>query len=211
VGWFHLLTLAGLVCLAPVLWKALENTRFSFPLPLAVTALLFLALACQNAPHFYALRAAGPGRLRNIVYDSYVWLLVLAEGYWLGWLRRRLGGRALPRAAKRALAALGLALAAAGGALTFSSTTTGQCVQALSDGSARAYDACVTQWVETLSDPDSGQDVVVTQTQVRPPLLYLFNLSDDPAVFANEVAANYYGKQSVTALPEGSVTPADKD
>jgi hypothetical protein len=210
-GWFHLLTLGLLVCLVPVLWKALEGTRFSFPLPVAVTALLFLALACQNAPHFFALREAGPGRLRNIVYDSYVWLLILAEGYWLGWLRRRLGGKALPKPVTRGLAVLGLALAAAGCALTFSSSTTGQCAQALSDGSARAYDDCATQWVETLSDPDSGEDVVVTQTQVRPPLLYLFNLTDDPAIFANQAAANYYGKRSVTALPEGSAPPADKD
>ena len=210
-GWFHLPTLGLLVCLAPLLWRALERTKFSFPLPGAVTVLLFLILACQNAPHFFALSAAGPGRLRNIVYDSYVWLLLLAEGYWLGWLRRRTGGRALPAGVVRSLAALGLVLAAVGFALSPSLVTTGQCVRALADGSARAYDERLIEWDEVLSDRSSGDDVVLLQPDVRPPLLYYFNLTEEPTDFANVVAANYYEKQSVTALPPGSAPPADQD
>lgn len=209
-GWFHLPTLALLVCMAPVLWRALERTGFSFPLPGAATALLFLILACQNAPHFFAMSAAGPGRLRDIVYDSYVWLLLLAEGYWLGWLRRRLGGRPLPARLGRTLIASGLVLAAAGFALS-GSAASARCVQALADGSARSYDAQLTHWAEVLSDPDSGDDVVLLQPDVRPPLLHYYNLTEDPEDFANVSAANYYGKRSVTALPPGSVLPEDKD
>lgn len=199
VGWASLPLLALLICMAPVLWRALEKADFSFPLPAGATLLLFLALACQNAPHFYALSGAGPGRLRDVVYDSYPWLLLLAEGYWLGWLRRRLGDRRFPRRFAQTLVAAGLCAAALGVLLLPGRTTSGQCIAALSDGSARSYDACVEEWVRALREP-GVEDVVVRQPEVRPPLLYLFNLEDDPTAFANTAAANYYHKNSVTAV-----------
>lgn len=201
--WFNLPTLALLIFLIPLLWRAVGGTGFSFPLPGAATVVLFLALACQNAPHFYALAAAGPGRLRNIVYDSYLWLIILCLGYWLGWLRRRMErqGRTPPPRLGRGLAALGLALGCIGFVLTLSNTTSGQCVRALADGSARAYDATILTWDRILSDPESGPDVVVDALPVRPPLLYAFNLVENPEDFANVTSANYYGKNTVRALP----------
>lgn len=207
VQWFHLPTLGLLLFLAPVLWQALERSKFTFPFPAAATVLLFLILACQNSPHFFALSEAGPGRLRNIVYNSYVWLLVLAEGYWLGWLRRIKHGKPISVRLCRTLIALSLVLAAAGILISAPTLASGQCIQALSDGSAQAYDRRLSQWAETLSDPGSGEHIVLTQPEVRPSLLYYFNLTDDPADFAN-IAANYYKKQSVVALRADSTPPA---
>lgn len=203
VGWFNLPTLALLILLIPLLWRAVGGTGFSFPLPGLAMVVIFLALACQNAPHLYALAAPGPGRLRNIVYDSYLWLTILCLGYWLGWLRRRLErqGRTPPPQLGRGLAALGLALGCIGFILTLPNTTSGQCVRALADGSARAYDAAVLEWDRILSDPASGPDVVVDALPVRPPLLYAFNLEEIPDSFPNIACANYYGKNTVRALP----------
>lgn len=199
VGWFDLTVLGLLICLIPVLWRAVEKTRFTFPLPGLVAVGTFLILACQNTPHFYALSTAGPGRLRNIVYDSYIWLLALTLGYLLGYLSHRWTIPKRPRSA-HLLVAAGLAVAVAGFVLAAPQTTTGQCVQALADGSAAAYDTQQYAWVQALSDPNA-EDVVVPALTVRPPLLYNYNLTDNPESFANVAAANYYGKRSVIAIP----------
>lgn len=197
--WLSLPLIALLIGLIPILWRALEETEFTFPMPALVTVLLFLILACQNAPHFYARSTAGPGRLRNIVYDTYPLLLLLAESYWLGWLRRRVKERPMPQKLGGGLVALAVILAAVGFTLSAPNTATGQCVQALADGSARAYDVHVTGWAEALSDPEVDP-VVVTKLPVYPPLLHHFSL-ENPEDFANVAAANYYRKSSVTVLP----------
>lgn len=201
--YIHLPFLALMAGLVPVFWRAFGNTKFRFPLPGLATAAAFLALAClacQNVPHFYALGTAGPGRLRNIVYDGYLILLLLAEGYWVGWLRRKTGGEFLSAAAGKGLVKTALFVAAAGFLLSYPMTQSYQCAQILADGSARTYDEHINGWVEALSDPDIDP-VKVTQLPVFPAQLYGYNLSDNPDGFANGVAALYYGKTSVVALP----------
>lgn len=196
-AWLSLPLVALLIGLLPVLWHALGNTKFTFPLPVPVSILLFLMLACQNTPHFYALSTAGPGRLRNIVFDSYPLLLILGEGYWLGWLRRVTKGRPVPPWLGRGLAVLAVVLAAAGFTMSAQLTATGQCVQALADGSARAYDTHINNWIEVLSDPDVDP-VVLPDLPVYPSLLYGYNLTADPNFFGNVAARDYYRKTSVT-------------
>lgn len=205
-SWSSLPLLALLEGMIPVLWRALKNVDFSFPLPGAAVAIAFLALACQNAPHFYALAAAGPGRLRNIVYDTYPWLLLLAEGYCLGWLRRKSEGELLSLARAKVLMLLALVLAATGFAMTAPRTAFGQCAAELLDGSARAYDEHVNGWAELLADPDTDP-VCVSPLPVRPPLLYSFNLAEDPENFANIAAANYYRKTAVAVCPPEGAGP----
>lgn len=199
-AYMHLPFLALMLGLVPVLWRALENTDFTFPLPGVATAVLFLTLCCQNVPHFYALASVGPGRLRNIVYDSYLLLLLVAEGYWLGWLRRRKGGDFLSVNLGRGMVKTALFAAVAGFLLSYPLTPVYQCSRILADGTARAYDAHMNGWVSALSDPDTDP-VTVTQPPVCPPLLYGYNLVEDPYNFANTSAAGYYGKTWITALP----------
>lgn len=205
-AYIHLPFLALMLGLVPVLWKGLENTSFTFPLPGLVTAVLFLALCCQNTPHYYALGTAGPGRLRNIIYDSSLILMLVAEGYWLGWLRRKKGEALLTASAGKWMVETALFVAAAGFLLSYPMTAAYQCAGVLADGSAREYDRRATAWAEALSDPDTDP-VYVVQLREVPYLLCSYGMAEDPKNFANETAANYYGKTAVIALPEGAQPP----
>lgn len=196
--WMGFPMLALLVGMAPLLWKCAGKTSFSFPWPVAVSLGLFLLFAAQNTPHFYALGEAGPGRLRDIVFDSYPWLLLCAEGYWLGWLRRK--GLTLGRTAGLITVLAACALALTGLVRSGPWGTTGQCAAALSDGSARRYDAQLTARAALFNAP-GDEAVVCTQPDVQPPLLYYFDVTENPENFANIAAANYYRKASVIALP----------
>ena len=210
--WMDLAHVGFFLCLIPLFWRVLEGTQFRFPLPAAVTVLLFLALASQNMPHFFALAEEGPGRLRNIVYDCWLWFLCLGEAYWIGWLRRVLSQRGNPLLTSirsGILSCLGAVLLLIGCLHPLYSTAAGQCVLALKDGSARAYDAHIHRWVEQLS---SEEDTVICAALTdHPPLLYLYNLTDNPDNFANVAAANYYGKRAVIALPAESPPMDEKE
>ena len=201
--WINLPILCFYLCMIPLLWKGLGRIHFSFPWPIAVTILLFLAMASQNTPHFFALSTEGPGRLRNIVFDSWIWLLLLGGGYWIGWLRHKFAeNKELPSVLSGILVALGLTLALVTCSLHFSLTSTGACAQSISDGSAKNYDQHMNHWIEVLTGPET--DVFLPQVENPPELLYLFNIAENPELFANIAAANYYRKNSVRVVPAGS-------
>lgn len=204
----HLPLIALLVGMVPVLREVPNKTGFAFPLPGLVTAAAVFLLLLQNAQCMYIYGIDVPGQALNSIYNGLPWLLLAAEGYWVGWFSRKRGAdapqpdRAGPVKAALLIASIGLILSAAG-------SSAGQCVQALADGSVRAYDAGVTAWEEALSDPELDP-VVLPQLPGYPPLLCSYVMEDDPGAYANLAAANYYGKTSVTALLPEQITP-DKD
>ncbi len=199
--WMDLAHLGFFLLMIPFLWHIAGKTSFRFPWPGAVTVLLFLALASQNTPHFYALSTEGPGRLRNIVYDAWLWLLLMGEGYWIGWLRRVCKKNAdLTSGLAGVLVSLGMVMILTGSLYPLYSTTSGQCAAALMDGSAAQYDAQINGWVEQFSTGDE-ENVICPALTVQPPVLFYYNLTDNPEDFSNIAAANYYEKESIAALP----------
>lgn len=211
IRWMDLAHIGFFLCMIPLLWHIAGKTSFRFPWPAAVAVLLFLALACQYTPHFYAMSTAGPGRLRNIIYDTWLWLLLLGEAYWIGWLRRVCKDLFnFPTVLPKVLVCLGIVLMLVGIASPLHGTTAGQCVQALSDGSAAAYDAHHNNWVEQFTSTDE-EDVICPELTARPSVLYIFTLSNNPDEFANVAVANYYEKSSIIALPAEQISSAEKD
>jgi hypothetical protein len=49
----------------------------------------FCVFASQFAPSVYAASSPGPYRLRNIVYFSYLWMIMFDTAYLTGWAQRR--------------------------------------------------------------------------------------------------------------------------
>ena len=167
--------------------------------------LAFLLFAAQNAPHFYAASTAGPLRLRNIVYLSFYWLLLLNEWYFLGWFRRRV----LPRiqgalrvrrwAGPLWAAALSTAIVLCT-AVQFPDTLTAGCLRELSNGTVAAYAAERDSRLPALLDP-SQTDVRFPAIVHQSPLLYPGDISTDPGSWTNQALAAFYGKASVALYP----------
>ena len=156
--WPNWLTLISALALIPLLWRLAGRTGWRFPLPPLFTLVTFLFFSAQNAPHFYAASSAGPDRLRNIIYFSHFWVVLLNECYYLGWLRRVLGER-------RVLSTLWLRRTAAALAALL------------------------------VTDPR------FSPITTRPALLYLGDITTDPADWHNNTMAVFYGKHSVALLP----------
>lgn len=184
------------------MWRLAGRTGWRFPLPPLFTLVTFLFFSAQNAPHFYAASSAGPDRLRNIIYFSHFWVVLLNECYYLGWLRRVLGER-------RVLSALWLfrTAAAALAALLvgwlphyWPTLTSVRCWETLSDGSAAAYARQQDERLPALLNPEVT-DPRFSPLTARPALLYLGDITTDPADWHNNTMAVFYGKHSVALLP----------
>ena len=197
-----LTALLGLTALAGVLWRLAGRTGWRFPLPPLFTLVTFLFFSAQNAPHFYAASSAGPDRLRNIIYFSHFWVVLLNECYYLGWLRRVLGERRVLSALwLRRTAAAALAALLVGWLPHYWPTLTSvRCWETLSDGSAAAYARQRDERLPALLDPEVT-DPRFSPLTARPALLYLGDITTDPADWHNNTMAVFYGKHSVALLP----------
>lgn len=210
LDWPNWLTLLLFLALIPQLWRLTGLKSFRCPLPVLFSLFTFLLFAAQNTPHFYAESLPGPERLRNIIYFSHYWLILLNEFYWLGWFRRAVlphVARYLPslQARKRWNAAWAAALLAV---LLFwlpyywPGLTSVRCMAELSDGSAAAFAQERDARLPALLDKRQT-DPRFAPIQSRPPLLYLGDITTDPTNWHNNTQAVFYGKHSVALYPYG--------
>jgi len=201
--WCRLPVLGGMLILGLFFWAVLPECQFCFRFPglfLLWSYCLFSAMFC---PTMYALGTAGPGRLQNIIFCSYLILLALNIFYWLGWLRQRRGGEAqvvgprlLPMLGALALFPLLLAMSAVfRGGISLASAYT-----ALSHGQAATYYQEAQERLVILKDPSIC--VAELKPYSDPPYLLFFDdLYDDPDAWQNRDMANFYEKDKVILLP----------
>ena len=208
-----------LVMLAPFLWAATRRCRLRFQLPGLMVILAWGFAGANIAPPLYATGNIEAGRIQALFWFQYVLLLVLLEGYLIGWLRRILTGhietqvsgsqsmeammdQALAQPSSASLRFLGVTCCVFlfGAALqvqarpeAFTSTSA---LLDLVDGSAQAYDDQYNKRLEKLLD-DTSDAVTLTPYTERPSLLFFSDISEDSEEWSNQAMAQYYGKTSV--------------
>lgn len=202
-GWAVLLLL---MITAPMLWHAAAQTRLSFRLPGIVVILAWGFVAANIAPPLYATGSIEAGRIRALFWMQYILLLILTEGYLLGWLQRQLvqrisGETSSAFSRQTSLALLLLALFFLFGAALQTKVdphyfTAGSAVTDLISGSAVRYAAQNTERWRLLTDPAAEQVVLPPYTD-RPALLFFSDITNDPSDWTNQALARYYGKKSV--------------
>ena len=197
----HLLVLAFL---GIVLWRMAGNTAFQFPMPLLVGIVSFGLYAAQFCPPIYAMNNTGPGRLQNIIYDTFLLLATLNLFYVLGWIRShyRIASRnKRPESAHGYSAGMLVALGAAAllccAAVPRETPITGtRALQALRSGAAEQYYQEYQQRREILED-ETQTDVVLQPFTQRPYVLYFSDAVADPEDWRNEAMAHFYGKDRI--------------
>ena len=155
---------------------------------------LYSAMFC---PPIYALGYPGDFRLLNIIYYTYVLLLMGNLFYWMGWIsahvrrspREGVGLPAFAAAAAACLICLGLHLN--GGSYTAT-----MAYSLLRSGEAREYAACGQRRLAMLQDP-AVTDAVLEPFEKIPYVLFFDDVTEDPGDWRNLSVAEYYGKRSV--------------
>ena len=201
-SWCRLPVLGGMLVLGLLFWAVLPGCSFCFRFPGLVSIWSYCLFSAMFCPTMYAMNSAGPGRLQNIVFCSYLLLLALNIFYWLGWLRQRCKSKEpssglpfLPTLGALALCVVLLVVSAMlHGGISLASAYT-----ALSHGQAATYYREAQERLVILKDPSIR--VARLKPYSDPPYLLFFDdLYDDPDCWQNRDMAYYYEKDKVILL-----------
>ena len=207
VRWTRLPVLGGMLVLGMIFRAVLPHGSFHFRLPGVFSLWSYCLFSAMFCPTVYTFGWAGPGRLQNIVFCSYLFLLALNVFYWTGWFclrheRERQsedGIKLLPMVGATALCFVLLAASAAlHGGISLASAYT-----ALSSGQAEVFYREAMERLVILKDP--AVRVARLKPYSDPPYLLFFDdLYDDSDAWQNRDMANFYEKDRVILLPRDS-------
>ncbi len=198
-GWTGPWLLIALLVLTPVFWNLYSRTKLSFRLPAIVIGFFYGIMCSFTCPTFYTMNSTGPARAAALMYYAYLFFIIFAWFYLLGYLYRRelpfltkLLSDQLPHwsAALLVLILLGIFL---GTPSSFNGIRALKCLQS---GDAAAYEAQYRDRLLILSDTNVT-DVIFLPYQNQADLLYVGDLSSDPNDPTNKRVAEYFGKHSV--------------
>ncbi len=199
--WFDLKILSALLLLAPVFFAVTKKINFSFRFPLIVLILSFCVFAAQNAPPIYAMNNGGDGRLRDIVYYFFVWLVVINSLYFAGWLQKLLHAHAIELdkiPLKRWLGAAAILFFVFLGTSLLSIKTASSyiCARDFVNGTAKQYSSEINQRYQILYEKEIKQPVL-KPISVKPEALFFDDITTDTADWRNVAMARYFQKESV--------------
>ena len=210
--WFSLPVIAALVILFPMIWNSLslvktDNHSSLFRYPWLLTLYSYCLLSAMYCPPFYAMDGI-PERAVNIIYYTYVSLLIINEVCWTGWLLQRKAHNKTNSqincfSMKFFICCMSIAILLCGSYLVYGKINPGKThltsVLALHDlrsGEAAEYHGEYIKRFEQLHD-NSVQNVVLEPLSVYPALLSGGDFSEDADNWTNHSLATYYRKESV--------------
>lgn len=201
--WFRLPIFFFLVAVLILGAYQVSKMDFSFRLPVLVTIISFGLFCSMMTPPFFAGATWGPGRLINLVYFSYYFLLAGNLLYWTGWVshkyekfrmffQKEIG--ILP-VVLGFLILLVICLKIYGLQSTNSSSALlslvkGEAAQYLRENEAR--------W--EIYEDNTVKNVEVKDFSVKPYVLYHDDIAEDETDWRNGAVANFFGKDSVRLI-----------
>ena len=209
--WNNLYFFLALIFLIPVLWFAASRTTAEFPLPGLIACVSFCVVSSMFAPCAYALGTSVIyGRTLNIIMMTYYLLFILNLFYLFGWINRKLKAynasfflsvcdffTDMKNRYHRAFL-IGIAFS-----MVFTicftyhqNLTTKSAIHDLQKGYAQSYHKEVLHRIALLTTPDA-KEIWVPNYSVRPYLLDLEDISEDPSNWRNQATAAWYQKSGV--------------
>ena len=187
----------------PYVIEAVQNYQgnFRFPCPLLVPIYSYCLLASMFTPSIYANGQPGAGRIYNIIYLTYLLLIVVNLVYLYGWYWKKYGvEKKLEEKDERiwqaaVLLVAGFCFCIEAGVDTGSFTST-SAMMSLISGEAQEYKMQQDQRMKLLLD-ESVTDVALQAFSIKPELLYYEDIEYDPSGWINTRMANYYRKSVV--------------
>ena len=198
--WFRLPVLFFLAAVLVLGGYQVFRMDFSFRLPGLVTVISFGLFCSMMTPPFFAGATWGPGRLINLIYFSYYFLLAGNLLYWTGWASHKYEKfcsftqkeiKVLP-VVLCFLVSLVICLKIYGLQSTNSSSALlslvkGEAAQYLRENEAR--------W--EIYENDAVKNVEVEDFSVKPYVLYHDDIVEDETDWRNSAVAGFFGKDSV--------------
>jgi hypothetical protein len=208
--WTTLITVLVFILIIPMIFSIAGRSGLRFKWPGIFLLFTLLFFASQSVPPYYAMGWRGDSRLQNIIYYSYFWLLLVNLFYFFGWLQKtpvwqrlkekpnvRSGSGVIHSVVAAAVFVLLVITAASPSNIARSSS--GQSAQELLAGDAQSYGRQMYERLSLYND-SSLKDVRVPELTVKPSVICLDDITDDPKAINNQDLANYYHKASVATV-----------
>jgi len=202
--WMDVYTLAMLVLFIPIFAGLAKHTDFSFRFPYFVLIYSICIVATGFTSSYYAMGTEGLSRTHNVIKMNWQILLILNEGYFIGWLIKNIKVFKAKEKRQKEVRVPLVILIAVLLVITlqpalfkgFGTIPTYTAYEYLKYGFAQAY------WNESmerkaiLEDP-SVKNAVLKERTSKPFYLYVSDITDDPDYWENRSMASYYQKDSV--------------
>ncbi len=212
VEWMDGFTALILLMLVPIFWhihgKSGTEETFRFPIPGVVLLFSFCILASGFTSSWYSLGHAGLSRLLNVVRMTYQLMLIINEGYLIGWIRRIMGEKA-KRGFTLPLVGFVILVVLMWGTVHFhhnplGTFTTFSAYYYIRIPQAAWYYNEYMVRRETL-ETSAGQDVILIPYQNKPWLFFIEDITEDPGDWRNDAVRRYYGLNSVRLMTEAEL------
>ena len=194
-----------LIMLIPLFWRLVSNTKFEFSYPLLVVAFGYGLVSAMMTPPLFAVGNVGAERLQALTFTMYLLVLVLCEGYVIGWIQKKYYKRVENVDIKKFPVDTTICIAGCllffffGMAITiipnphyytFSSAMTD-----IVNGSAKAYGEALEE--RAILYNSGEKNIVVEPLPTQPVLLYFSDITSDAEDWQNKGLSRYYGLDSV--------------
>ena len=205
-SWTDLKIITAFILLMPAFYMVAKKTGFSFNYPLLVSLFSFCVFAAQYTPPLYAMNSAGEGRLQNVIYYSFIWLVTINVFYWTGWLAvllkkhsvhlHKIPVKQYTSAAILVFVVFFLALCN-----SMKSTSAFICTRDFMNGAAKQYSEEAKERYEILHDKNIKQ-AELKAFSVKPEALFFDDITEDQEDWRNKAMASFYQKETVVLREE---------
>lgn len=202
------------LALIPFLWKVIRKCACRFRCPVLVSLITIGLFSSQLTPTIYAQSYTGPGRMQNIIFYSYMFLMLINIGYWLGWIRRKVNDLAALRAEQWETLYSGFRSYLWGYCVMmfllymlslpfygYQMTTSVSAFFALRNGTAAQYRA-EQRARHALLENSELAELGLPELSVKPYLLFFDDIEEDPGEWKNSAAADFYGKRKLWLIKQ---------
>ncbi len=210
MAWLDKWWLLAALFMLPIMLGLIQKTSFQFRWPGFVLIYLYGAFSAMSCPTFYALGSTGPGRIINIIYDSFLLVSYIQLFYLLGYICRRWEEAVVDDVRQKerlsrlfatlyhgtVIALLGMLLLSG----TILDLTTVTACKVWIKGEGKQYDKEYMERLAVLEDA-SVTDVVFEPYSVEPDLVFIADGTEDPEFVNNREWADFYGKNSLVIRP----------
>ena len=198
IHWFSFPMAAALLFLFPLIWRTLPIDRVRFRYPGLFTFYSYCILSSMYCAPYYAMDGVA-GRTLNIIFYTYVLLLVLNGVYWIGWIKQKMNSpevesnRVIPL--RHLLFTTSIFIISVLFYIQVGSLTSVLALHDLRSGEAFGYHETMLKRLVILHDR-SQRDIIFEPCPYHPYLIGR-DLGDNRNNWVNRDMADYYEKDSI--------------
>lgn len=210
-SWTNISVVMLYVFLIPFIWQLARSCGWKFKWPVVVTILSGGLYLAEYAPVSYTFGGYAPGRMINLYYINFYWLILFNAFYWIGWIDRVVRTRKAEQIEKLAksrhrwqpiyVCVAGVLFLLSTVHVGVTNTNLYWVYLELHHGYYQQVDAFMHERVEYF-EQHQGEEVAIEAVPYQSVITYFSDVYPEKDNMFNEGMAEYYGLKSVELKKE---------